>query len=75
MASNQRSVSTLTLFCIISLFSLNFVSAEKIEFSNKVASSGTNCYLESIAETVQGKDSEEQDCFFRLIILTFRFFC
>ena len=59
MASNQRSVATLALLCILSLLSSNLVYAEKIEFSNKVVSSGTNCYLENIAETVQGKDWDE----------------
>ena len=54
----NRSVSILAMLCVATQIT-NLVQGEKIEFINKVVSSGTNCFLESISETVQGKINEE----------------
>ena len=51
----NRSVNLLALALCFTAQMTSLVSAEKIEFYNKVVSSGTNCFLESIADTVNGK--------------------
>ena len=44
---------------VLSLLSFAFtmvvVQAERLDFSSVIAASGTQCYLENIGETIQGK--------------------
>ena len=51
MARFVFQLVSLLLACVV----VKNVRAEKLEFSVSIAPVGTQCYLENIAETVQGK--------------------
>ena len=36
-------------------FAMMVAQAERLDFSSVIAASGTQCYLENIGETIQGK--------------------
>ena len=48
-----RAVTLLTL-----AFTMMVAQAERLDFSSMIAASGTQCYLENIGETIQGKQTE-----------------
>ena len=50
-----RFVFQLVSLLLACVFEVKNVSAEKLEFSVSIPPVGTQCYLENIAETVQGK--------------------
>ncbi len=49
-----------TLSIVFLMASQNMVTAEKMEFTSEVGPSGTQCFLESIAETMQGRSHNKQ---------------
>ena len=48
-----RAVTLLAL-----AFTMMVAQAERLDFSSMIQMSGTQCYLENIGETIQGKQAE-----------------